>query len=255
MRLRRRRLREYTWASDPPATGRPARRDVTWVTERRVEIRDLYGHGWNPGMGPRVVCGQARRHRDAAPSGSLVSHRDERRGARGARSLGEAGRRGPGRRRGTRQAPRPVHRRLPHARRPEPCPRHAGRRGPSLRRVPDVRCTRALQRWGYPLRHHLPSVQAPRDRSVVGDRVSVGVSPAQPLRGGSVDEDCETLEHDPPWRTSTQPTPPVSPRDQFKQWMRERPWLAREVAGLRAKFAAAVEDYERVYRTTQALGS
>jgi len=33
--------------------------------------------------------------------------------------------------------------------------------------------------------------------------------------------------------------PPVSPPDQFKQWMRERPWVAREVAGLRAKFAAA----------------
>ncbi len=48
--------------------------------------------------------------------------------------------------------------------------------------------------------------------------------------------------------------PPVSPPDQFKQWMRERPWWAREVAGLRAKFTAAVEDYERVYRTTQALG-
>jgi hypothetical protein len=36
--------------------------------------------------------------------------------------------------------------------------------------------------------------------------------------------------------------------------MRERLHLAREVAGLRARFAAVVEDYERVIRTMQALG-
>lgn len=43
MLLQQRRLREYTCVSDPPATMRLARRDVTWITERRVEIRDLYG--------------------------------------------------------------------------------------------------------------------------------------------------------------------------------------------------------------------
>jgi hypothetical protein len=41
MRLQYRRLREYTCASDAPATVRPARYSVTWITERRVEIRDL----------------------------------------------------------------------------------------------------------------------------------------------------------------------------------------------------------------------
>jgi hypothetical protein len=48
--------------------------------------------------------------------------------------------------------------------------------------------------------------------------------------------------------------PPASPPDQFKQCIRERLRLAREVAGLRARFAAVVEDYERVIRTMQALG-
>ena len=48
--------------------------------------------------------------------------------------------------------------------------------------------------------------------------------------------------------------PPPSPPDQLKQCMRERLCLAREVAGLRARFAAVVEDYERVIRTMQALG-
>ncbi len=48
--------------------------------------------------------------------------------------------------------------------------------------------------------------------------------------------------------------PAASPRDQFKLCMRERLRLAREVAGLRARFAAVVEDYERVIRTMQALG-
>jgi hypothetical protein len=41
MRLQRRRLREYTCVGDSPATMRLARRDVSWITERRVEIRDL----------------------------------------------------------------------------------------------------------------------------------------------------------------------------------------------------------------------
>jgi hypothetical protein len=40
-----------------------------------------------------------------------------------------------------------------------------------------------------------------------------------------------------------------SPPDQFKQCMREWLRLAREVAGLRARFAAVVEDDERVIRT------
>jgi hypothetical protein len=48
--------------------------------------------------------------------------------------------------------------------------------------------------------------------------------------------------------------PAASARDQFKLCMRERLRLAREVAGLRARFAAVVEDYERVIRTMQALG-
>ncbi len=48
--------------------------------------------------------------------------------------------------------------------------------------------------------------------------------------------------------------PPVSPPDQFKQCIRERLRLAHEVAGLRARFAAVVEDYERVIRTMHALG-
>jgi hypothetical protein len=48
--------------------------------------------------------------------------------------------------------------------------------------------------------------------------------------------------------------PPASPPDRFKQCIRERLRLAREVAGLRARFAAVVEDYERVIRTMQALG-
>jgi hypothetical protein len=60
MRLQYLRLREYTCVREPPATVRPARTDVTWITERAVEIRDLYGHGWKPRLGPRVVCGQAR---------------------------------------------------------------------------------------------------------------------------------------------------------------------------------------------------
>jgi hypothetical protein len=47
---------------------------------------------------------------------------------------------------------------------------------------------------------------------------------------------------------------PLSPPDRFKQCIRERLRLAREVAGVRARFAAVVEDYERVIRTMQALG-
>jgi hypothetical protein len=41
---------------------------------------------------------------------------------------------------------------------------------------------------------------------------------------------------------------------QFKQCLRERLRLAREMAALRARFAAVVEDYERVIRAMQALG-
>lgn len=40
---------------------------------------------------------------------------------------------------------------------------------------------------------------------------------------------------------------------QFKQCLRERLRLARELAALRARFAAVVDDYERVIRTLQAL--
>jgi hypothetical protein len=39
----------------------------------------------------------------------------------------------------------------------------------------------------------------------------------------------------------------------FKQCLRERLRLARELAALRARFAAVVDDYERVIRTLQAL--
>ena len=40
---------------------------------------------------------------------------------------------------------------------------------------------------------------------------------------------------------------------QFKQCLRERLRLAREIAALRARFAAVVEDYQRVIKTMQAL--
>jgi hypothetical protein len=40
---------------------------------------------------------------------------------------------------------------------------------------------------------------------------------------------------------------------QFKQCLRERLRLAREIAALRARFATAVQEYERVLRTLQLL--
>ena len=50
-------------------------------------------------------------------------------------------------------------------------------------------------------------------------------------------------------------TPATSPdtSKQFKQCLRERLRLAREIAALRARFAAVVQDYERVIQTMQAL--
>ncbi len=46
---------------------------------------------------------------------------------------------------------------------------------------------------------------------------------------------------------------PQCAADEFRRCVRERMRLAREVAGLRAAFATAVEHYERVVRTMTAL--
>src|SRR2546425_2270031 len=51
----------------------------------------------------------------------------------------------------------------------------------------------------------------------------------------------------------TQPPQQDTPTSRFKQCLRERLRLARELAALRARFAAVVDDYERVIRTMQAL--
>src|SRR5256712_10233341 len=58
-----------------------------------------------------------------------------------------------------------------------------------------------------------------------------------------------------PMTTELKTTPPQqdTPTNRFKQCLRERPRLARELAALRARFAAVVDDYERVIRTMQAL--
>ncbi len=55
--------------------------------------------------------------------------------------------------------------------------------------------------------------------------------------------------------TELKTTPPQqdTPTNRFKQCLRERLRLARELAALRARFAAVVDDYERVIRTMQAL--
>ena len=51
---------------------------------------------------------------------------------------------------------------------------------------------------------------------------------------------------------ASQPLEPPSDRSRhFKQCLRERLRLAREIAALRARFAAVVQDYERVLRTLQ----
>src|SRR3989475_10295590 len=51
----------------------------------------------------------------------------------------------------------------------------------------------------------------------------------------------------------TQPPQQDTPTSRFKQCLRERLRLARELAALRARFAAVVDDYERVIRTMQVL--
>src|SRR5712691_3739633 len=58
-----------------------------------------------------------------------------------------------------------------------------------------------------------------------------------------------------PMATELKTTPPQqdTPTNRFKQCLRERLRLARELAALRARFAAVVDDYERVIRTMQAL--
>lgn len=48
-------------------------------------------------------------------------------------------------------------------------------------------------------------------------------------------------------------TPLVNASEHFKRCLRDRLRLAREIAALRARFAAVVEDYERVIRTMQLL--
>jgi len=48
-------------------------------------------------------------------------------------------------------------------------------------------------------------------------------------------------------------TPQLQAASEFKRCLRERLRHAREVAALRARFATAVEDYERVVRMMQVL--
>ncbi|PYO42740.1 MAG: hypothetical protein DMD33_08720 [Gemmatimonadetes bacterium] len=49
------------------------------------------------------------------------------------------------------------------------------------------------------------------------------------------------------------PQPLLDRSSQFRQCLRQRLRLAREIAALRARFATAVHDYERVLRTLQLL--
>src|SRR5436309_14539497 len=57
-----------------------------------------------------------------------------------------------------------------------------------------------------------------------------------------------------PMATELKTTPPQqdTPTSRFKQCLRERLRLARELAALRARLAAVADDYERVIRTMQA---
>lgn len=58
---------------------------------------------------------------------------------------------------------------------------------------------------------------------------------------------------DTPLSSSFPPPLQVDTTNQFKRCLRERLRLAREIAALRARFAAVVQDYERVIQTMQAL--